>query len=322
MGCHFNRAKPLLGLQKRFKPDMINYDVFEKCVTEHRGEQGTLDWRLHFKSTALEGTDKENVDPADEGQVSCWHDIPLVIKNTGFFNYVNEIAVGDFDKMECATKERWNPIKQDVKKEKLRKFTYGAIRFNYGFLPQTWEDPGRKSDFSDSDTTGDNDPVDVVELSGIRLGCGQISSVKIVGLLGLIDEGETDWKVLAIDTSHEKAHLINSVDDVDTVLGPGITGNSRLWEIREWFQMYKTTDGKAENAFTHGGAYLDKETAVGVINECHKHWKDLVLNKVESKLDLTSHTVNCLRAQVKAVEEEILDKILTEEGARGKPLVK
>ena len=33
-----------------------------------------------------------------------------------------------------------NPIKQDIKKGKLRFYPYN-IDWNYGMLPQTWEDP-------------------------------------------------------------------------------------------------------------------------------------------------------------------------------------
>jgi hypothetical protein len=35
------------------------------------------------------------------------------------------------------------PIKQDVKKGKLRFYPYN-INWNYGMLPQTWEDPDKK----------------------------------------------------------------------------------------------------------------------------------------------------------------------------------
>lgn len=44
-------------------------------------------------------------------------------------------------KMELATDEVRNPIKQDTKKGKLRHYPYN-INWNYGMLPQTWEDPG------------------------------------------------------------------------------------------------------------------------------------------------------------------------------------
>lgn len=42
--------------------------------------------------------------------------------------------------MEVATKEEANPIAQDMKKGKLRDY-HGPIFWNYGCLPQTWEDP-------------------------------------------------------------------------------------------------------------------------------------------------------------------------------------
>lgn len=41
----------------------------------------------------------------------------------------------------CMTQgERSNPIKQDVKKGAPRFYPY-SIPWNYGMLPQTWEDP-------------------------------------------------------------------------------------------------------------------------------------------------------------------------------------
>ena len=36
--------------------------------------------------------------------------------------------------------EEGTPIKQDIKKGKLRFYPYN-INWNYGLLPQTWEDP-------------------------------------------------------------------------------------------------------------------------------------------------------------------------------------
>lgn len=37
------------------------------------------------------------------------------------------------------------PIKQDTKKGKLRFYPYN-INWNYGLLPQTWEDPDHKNE--------------------------------------------------------------------------------------------------------------------------------------------------------------------------------
>ena len=54
-----------------------------------------------------------------------------------------------------------NPIKQDIKKGKLRFYPYN-INWNYGLLPQTWEDPAHEH--PELKVKGDNDPVDVVEI--------------------------------------------------------------------------------------------------------------------------------------------------------------
>ena len=45
--------------------------------------------------------------------------------------------------MEVSTKEERNPIKQDIKKGNLRFYPYN-INWNYGLLPQTWEDPSHE----------------------------------------------------------------------------------------------------------------------------------------------------------------------------------
>ena len=72
--------------------------------------------------------------------VSAWHDVPLYAGN-GTLNFLCEIPKETSAKMELATDEIRNPIKQDTKKGKLRHYPYN-INWNYGMLPQTWEDPG------------------------------------------------------------------------------------------------------------------------------------------------------------------------------------
>jgi inorganic pyrophosphatase len=42
--------------------------------------------------------------------------------------------------LDVLQKEPTNPLKQDTKNGKLRFYPYN-ITWNYGFLPQTWEDP-------------------------------------------------------------------------------------------------------------------------------------------------------------------------------------
>ena len=62
---------------------------------------------------------------------------------------------------------------------------------------------------------GDNDPVDVVEIGSETLSTGSIHPVKPLAILAMIDDGELDWKVVAIRTSDPKASSVNDVEDIE-----------------------------------------------------------------------------------------------------------
>ena len=70
------------------------------------------------------------------------------------------------EKMEIATKEQYNPIKQDVKKGVLRHIKFPNRNWNYGALTQTYEDPKAKD--PRTQLLGDADPLDVVDLSQVK----------------------------------------------------------------------------------------------------------------------------------------------------------
>lgn len=59
--------------------------------------------------------------------------------------------------------------------------------------------------------TGDGDPLDVVDIGIFPHRTGEVSFVKVIGAIGLIDEQETDWKVIAINVNDPKAHFINGL---------------------------------------------------------------------------------------------------------------
>ena len=85
----------------------------------------------------------------------------------------------------------------------------------------------------------------------------------------MIDEGEADWKVLAININDPWAKSLNSVADVDREL-PGLTHG-----VREWFRLYKTADGKPENRFALNEQFMDVGYTFRVIQETHQSWKRL-----------------------------------------------
>ena len=220
------------------------------------GEFPSLEFRVFFQDES-------------GAKVSPWHDVPL--KNAdGSMNFICEIPKETKAKMEVATDEKLTPIKQDTKKGKLRDYPYN-INWNYGMLPQTWEDP--KHEHPTMKVSGDNDPVDVVEIGSVALAMGSVTPVKPVGVYAMIDDGELDWKVIAISTSDPKAKDINDVADVEKHF-PG-----ELEKIRVWFRDYKTPDGKPQNKFGLDDKCMDKAYTMGVIEETHEFYKALKSGK-------------------------------------------
>lgn len=95
-------------------------------------------------------------------------------------------------------------------------------------LEQTWEDPG--ATHPETKARGDNDPLDVCEI-GEQVGyVGQVKQVKVLGIMALLDEGETDWKVLVVDVTDPLASKLNDVEDVERHL-PGL-----IRATNEWFR--------------------------------------------------------------------------------------
>jgi len=221
---------------------VLNYSV------DQSGESQTESYRLNYKK--------------DGKSISPWHDIPLS-DSDGTYNMVVEIPKYTKAKMEVATKEENNPIAQDIKKGNLRDY-HGPIFWNYGCLPQTWEDPN--VEHPELKVFGDDDPIDVVEIGSKAIESGAVVTVKPLGVIAMIDDGELDWKVVAISTDDPLAAEYNDIDDVPAAVKDG---------IREWFRWYKTPDDKPLNGFGFDEKFLDVAETKKVIEETHEFWKKL-----------------------------------------------
>jgi len=86
--------------------------------------------------------------------------------------------------------------------------------------------------------------------------------VQVLGILGLLDEGQTDWKVLVIDADDPLARSgkLRDLADVERYL-PGL-----LDATRDWFRIYKVPDGKLPNKFAFGGEWKDKRCVAPVLD--------------------------------------------------------
>jgi len=136
-------------------------------------------------------------------------------------------------------------------------------------ISQTWEDPHVCTEREGlGQVCGDNDPLDVIELGNTQLHMGSINPCRVIGSFELIDEGETDHKILCIALSNEHQQYIHTTADLDTYY-PG-----KLNQLRDWLKRYKTSDGKKENTLASDIPKTVQE-AMDVIAETHQRWRSL-----------------------------------------------
>jgi inorganic pyrophosphatase len=236
--------------------------------THQVGALNSLDFRMYLKK--------------DDSIISPFHDIPLYANaEKTVLNMVVEIPRWSNAKLEISKDEAFNPIKQDVKKGKLRYvrncFPHHGYIWNYGAFPQTWEDPTALH--PETKAVGDNDPLDVIEIGETIAFVGQVKQVKVLGVMALLDEGETDWKVVVIDVNDPVAAKLKDVEDVEKYF-PGL-----LRASNEWFRIYKIPDGKPENVFAFNGDVKNRAYAENVIKETHEAWKKLINKQIPCKSD-------------------------------------
>ena len=93
----------------------------------------------------------------------------------------------------------------------------------------------------------------------------------------MVDEGETDWKLIVVDINDPLAPKLNDIEDVEKHL-PGL-----LRATNEWFRIYKIPDGKPENTFAFAGEAKNRTYAEAIIQETHEAWTKLASGEIPSK---------------------------------------
>lgn len=223
-------------------------------ASKHEGTYGTKDFKLY---------------PTIRDQfVSPWHDVALQdTVGDDLYNFIVEIPMYSTAKMEVMKNEPGNPIMQDTKDNAPRYYSYGTPFFNYGLFPQTWEDPN----YADPETgaKGDADPIDCIEIGDGPLPMGSINKVKVLGEMMLIDEGETDHKIIVLREGDEHFHSIHNMVDLERTK-PGITA-----KLVDWLKNYKTSDGKPQNRLKREEPSTPAE-AIATIKQVQEMYRKLI----------------------------------------------
>jgi len=212
----------------------------------------------------------------EKNKLSYWNDVPLRPENSelNIVNAVIEIPRYTLAKLELVKDEPLHPIANDVRfnrydntKKEFRHW-YQFAFFNYGFIPQTWEST-LVANKEIENLLGDDDSMDVIEISDTTFPPGSVIPVRIFGIFALIDQGELDWKVIGLNKHEADLHKIFTMKDLEERYP------QRLQAIKKWFKYFKMFEGKPENRIFYDEKKLELDRTWEVKNESFNFWKEL-----------------------------------------------
>lgn len=144
----------------------------------------------------------------------------------GTVNAVVEIPTGTLAKWEVSPSD--GKLKVEVRNGQPRTIQYLGYPGNYGMIPRS---------VLAKEQGGDGDPLDVMIL-GPAVPRGSLVQIKLIGVLKLIDRGDTDDKLIAV-MKDTPLYSVNSIEELDQKF-PGVTTI-----LQTWFTNYKG-DAKVE----------------------------------------------------------------------------
>lgn len=146
--------------------------------------------------------------------MNLWHDVPLGDDAPNEINVIIEIPKGSNNKYE---------IDKETGLIKLDRANYSAAAFpyDYGFAPKTLWDDG--------------DPLDVIVLTTFPLNPGILVSVRPVAVIDMVDDGESDYKIIAVPTEDKRWDDVQDLGDLNKHM---------LKEFQHFLETYKALKGK------------------------------------------------------------------------------
>lgn len=211
--------------------------------------------------------------PKKKEEISPWTKIPLTSDNFKTINNIVEIPMFTFPKNQMDPSQKNHPIIQDTRKinKKIQKRYYQqSLLFNYGFLPQTWENNKKINKLYTNQFFGDNDPIDSCEISGEIFEIGIPFKCEVLGALGLVDQNELDWKIILVEKDfYDKIGFLNKEEAVEFF-------KFKIEYVRNWFFKSKTFEFKKENFFLENGRFFDAQETLDIIKSYNREYQDLL----------------------------------------------
>jgi inorganic pyrophosphatase len=162
-----------------------------------------------------------------------WHHVSPHTKQADIVQGIIEIPKGSRAKYE---------LDKESGLIKLDRVLYSSVYYpvNYGFIPQSY--------------CNDKDPLDILVLSMIELTPMCIVAAKVIGVMQMVDGGETDNKIIAVAAGDPSVSHYNDIDE----LPPHF-----ISELRNFFEDYK----KLEKKSVEVDEFLNKKSAMAIVAE-------------------------------------------------------
>jgi inorganic pyrophosphatase len=147
--------------------------------------------------------------------VHPWHDVELGDRIPELIPVVIEVPKG------CKTKYELDKKSGLIKVDRI---LFSSVHYpaNYGFIPQTYCE--------------DHDPLDALVLGQESVVPLSIVLAKPIGLMKMIDQEETDDKVIAVHANDPEYAHYNSIQELPP---------HRMVEVKRFFEDYKVLENKA-----------------------------------------------------------------------------
>lgn len=169
---------------------------------------------------------------------NLWHDIPRGTAEE--LNVIIEIPKN-------------SPNKYEIDKETglialdRANYSSAAYPFDYGYVPQTlWDD---------------NDPLDVIVMTTFPLHPGILVKVRPLGVIEMIDDGESDYKIIAVPVNDRRWEYAQDIADINA---------HTIKEYIHFFETYKALKKDGQEVIVEIPGYKGRSEALEAVEKSFK----------------------------------------------------